>query len=106
MQNCLLGLVLTPEGTRPEIGDLNGNGVAGSAGDPQDIVLSLQYGAEDITVSELMMTMWTNFAKTSDPSPPSLQWPAYTEANDTYLEIRQDTEASVETGVEAAMGLD
>lgn len=106
VQNFLLGLVLTPEGTRPEIGDLNGNGVAGSAGDPQDIFLSLQYGAEDITVSELMMTMWTNFAKTGDPSPPSLQWPAYTEANDTYLEIRQDTEASVETGVDAAMGLD
>ncbi len=53
-----------------------------------------------------MMTMWTNFAKTANPSPPSLQWPAYTEANDTYLEIRQDTEASVETGVDAAMGLD
>ena len=53
-----------------------------------------------------MMTMWTHFAKTGDPSPSSLQWPAYTEANDTYLEVRQDTEASVETSVEAAMGLD
>ena len=106
VQNFLLGLVLTPEGTRPEIGDLNGNGVTGSAGDPQDIFLSMQYGADDATVSELMMTMWTNFAKTANPSPPSLQWPAYTEANDTYLEIRQDTEASVETGVDAAMGLD
>jgi para-nitrobenzyl esterase len=106
VQNFLLGLVLTPEGTRPEIGDLNGNGVTGSAGDPQDIFLSMQYGADDATVSELMMTMWTNFAKTGDPSPSSLQWPAYTEANDTYLEIRQDTEASVETGVDAAMGLD
>ena len=106
VQNFLLGLVLTPEGTRPEIGDLNGNGVTGSAGDPQDIFLSMQYGADDATVSELMMTMWTNFAKTGDPSPSSLQWPAYTEANDSYLEIRQDTEASVETGVDAAMGLD
>ncbi|MGB0538404.1 MAG: carboxylesterase family protein [Alloalcanivorax venustensis] len=106
VQNFLLGLVLTPEGTRPEIGDLNGNGVTGSAGDPQDIFLSMQYGADDATVSELMMTMWTNFAKTANPSPSSLQWPAYTEANDTYLEIRQDTEASVETGVDAAMGLD
>jgi para-nitrobenzyl esterase len=106
VQNFLLGLVLTPEGTRPEIGDLNGNGVTGSAGDPQDIFLSMQYGADDATVSELMMTMWTNFAKTGDPSPSSLQWLAYTDANDTYLEIRQDTEASVETGVDAAMGLD
>ena len=106
VQNFLLGLVLTPEGTRPAIGDLNGNGVTGSDGDPQDIFLSMQYGADDATVSELMMTMWTNFAKTGDPSPSSLQWPAYTEANDTYLEVRQDTEASVETGVEAAMGLD
>ncbi|HAJ44220.1 MAG TPA: hypothetical protein DCM00_16500, partial [Alcanivorax sp.] len=26
VQNFLLGLVLTPEGTRPAIGDLNGNG--------------------------------------------------------------------------------
>ena len=106
VQNFLLGLVLTPEGTRPAIGDLNGNGVTGSAGDPQDIFLSMQYGADDATVSELMMTMWTHFAKTGDPSPSSLQWPAYTEANDTYLEVRQDTEASVETSVEAAMGLD
>jgi len=106
VQNFLLGLVLTPEGNQPVIGDLNGNGVTGSDGDPQDIFLSMQYGADDATVSELMMTMWTNFAKTANPSPPSLQWPAYTEANDTYLEIRQDTEASVETGVDAAMGLD
>ncbi|MCH2558365.1 MAG: carboxylesterase family protein [Alcanivorax sp.] len=106
VQNFLLGLVLTPQGQRPVIDDLNGNGITGSQGDPVDLYLSMGYDQDDETISDRMMTMWTNFAKTGDPSPDDLHWPAYTLANDSYLEIRQDTGLSVETGVETAMGLE
>ncbi|WP_101674443.1 carboxylesterase/lipase family protein [Alloalcanivorax mobilis] len=102
VQNYLLGLVLTPEGGRPQIDDLNGNGVTGTQGDAADIYASLQYGQDDKVVSDLMMTMWTNFAKTGDPSPSSLHWPAYTEANDTFVEVGQNTELTVQTGLQAA----
>lgn len=106
VQNYLLGLVRTPEGTRPEIGDLNGNGVTGTEGDAADIFTSTHYGQDDAMVSDLMMTLWTNFAKTGDPSPASLHWPAYTEANDTFMEIGPGTEVTVEIGVEEAMNLE
>lgn len=106
VQNYQLGLVNTVDGGKPEIGDLNGNGIDGTDGDVADVFASMSYGQDDETVVELMMTMWTNFAKTGDPSPAHLQWPAYTEDNGSFLEIRQDTEASVETGVAEAMGLE
>src|SRR5690554_5225320 len=67
VQNFQLGLVLTPEGRRPTIGDLNGNGVSGSQGDTEDIFLSMEWGSEDDAIAEVMMQMWTNFARTGDP---------------------------------------
>ncbi len=103
VQNFQLGLVLTPEGTRPAIGDLNGNGVSGSQGDAADVFASMEYGAEDDVISELTMTMWTNFAKTGNPSTESLEWPPYTNANDTFVEIGPETEATVETGLAEAL---
>lgn len=99
VQNYLLGLVLTPQGTRPVIGDLNGNGVTGSQGDPADVFASMQYGATDVAVAEQTMTMWTNFAKTGNPSTDSLAWPSYTLGNDTFVEIGPGGEATVETGL-------
>lgn len=106
VQNYLLGLVLTPEGKRPEIGDLNGNGITGTEGDAADIFTSTQYGQDDAVISDLMVTMWTNFAKTGDPSPPSLRWPAYTEINETFVEIGPGTEVAVQAGFEEAMNLE
>jgi len=99
VQNFQLGLVTTAEGTRPTIGDLNGNGVTGSQGDAEDVYASMEYGADDVTIEELMMTMWTNFAKTGNPSTESLDWPVYTESADTFVEIGPGTEATVETGL-------
>lgn len=46
------------------IGDLNGNGVTGSAGDQADILTSTGWDAADETTADTVMTMWTNFAKT------------------------------------------
>jgi len=42
--------------------------------------------AEDVALSELMSSYWTNFAKTGDPNGPSLPvWPAFSAADQTVL---------------------
>jgi para-nitrobenzyl esterase len=87
VSNYTLGLVLTPAGTKPPIGDLNGNGISGTAGDTEDIYTSMNYGPVDDAFSDLMMTLWTNFAKTGDPSTKDLIWTPYTSASDAYLSI-------------------
>ena len=44
----------------------------------------------DRSVSETMMTMWTNFARTGDPCIPGvLDWPAWDEVTDRYLYITE-----------------
>jgi para-nitrobenzyl esterase len=49
-----------------------------------------ELGEQDQIVSEGMMTMWTQFAKTGDPNVPgkakrSVYWPAWTPSGDKYL---------------------
>jgi para-nitrobenzyl esterase len=88
VNNYYFSLVLDPAtGRRPVIGDLNSNGVSGSAGDAADVALSVQWGAEDAAMAQTTMQIWTNFAKTGDPSIPGVRWPAYTTENDAYVEI-------------------
>ena len=87
-----LGLVVTDQTqtttSRLPIGDLNGNGVTGTAGDTADILASAGLTATDRTVADNMLTMWTNFAKTGNPSVAGLiDWPAYTAAGDAYVEL-------------------
>jgi len=84
-----LGLVIEPDtGARLPIGDLNGNGVPGSYGDTEDIWISAGWDDADETVTETAMTLWSNFAKTGDPSIPGvLEWTPYTSDNDLYLEL-------------------
>jgi para-nitrobenzyl esterase len=104
VSNFALGLVTLNDGvTRPTIGDLNGNGTTGSAGDLADVYASMQWGANDVTTADTTMTMWTNFAKTGNPSLTGQVWTPYSTANDTYLEVNQDTSTSIRTGVTAAM---
>lgn len=103
VSNFQLGLVLTPDGRRPQIDDLNGNGVSGTQGDPDDIFRSMRYGAEDEAVADLMMTMFSNFARTGNPSTANFSWPAYTLGNDTYVNIGPDASATVETGLEEGL---
>jgi para-nitrobenzyl esterase len=46
--------------------------------------------AIDIKVSEAMMAMWTQFAKTGDPNVEGLvEWPAWEEAKDQYLFVAE-----------------
>ncbi len=100
VQNYKLGIVVKPDGTKPPIADLNGNGITGTAGDEEDIYASMRWSAVDDAVSETMMTMWTNFAKTGNPSITGLAWPAYTLANDTYMDISPTP--TVKTGLATA----
>ena len=56
-------------------------------------------GATDVDrqVAEEMMSMWTQFAKTGDPSVEGLiDWPAYDPSSDQYLYISDSLE--VRTG--------
>jgi para-nitrobenzyl esterase len=47
-----------------------------------------QIGAEDEMVAQNTMKIWTQFAKTGNPSVAGLvDWPAYTQESDQYLEI-------------------
>lgn len=91
----LLGLVIDPAtGNSLAIGDLNGNGVSGSAGDPADIFASAGFDETDEQVIERMMTIWTNFAKTGDPSiEGEIDYPLYDDATESYVEIGSDAQA-------------
>lgn len=84
-----LGLVIEPDTeARLPIGDLNGNGIPGSYGDTEDIWTSAGWDEDDMFVAETAMTLWSNFAKTGDPSIPGvLEWVPYTSDNDLYLEL-------------------
>ncbi|HMI89926.1 MAG TPA: carboxylesterase family protein [Polyangiales bacterium] len=60
-----------------------------------------QIGAEDEMIAENTMRIWTQFAKTGNPSVAGLvDWPAYTQASDQYLEI--GPALTVKSGVAAS----
>ena len=49
---------------------------------------------EDRALSDLMASIWVQFAKTGNPNGPGLpEWPAYTRANEAYMELGKDTGA-------------
>ncbi len=88
VSHYLLSLVKDPAtGANLAIGDLNGNGITGSAGDVEDILTSTGWDAADIATADTTMTMWTNFAKTGNPGTADFIWPVYTSANDTYVDL-------------------
>ncbi|WP_394242638.1 carboxylesterase family protein [Halopseudomonas laoshanensis] len=93
----LLGLVIDPAtGESLEIGDLNNNGVSGSQGDPADIFTSAGFDQTDEVVIDRMMTMWTNFAKTGDPSiEGEIDFPLYDGQTQRYIELGADAEAQI-----------
>ena len=101
VDNYKFSLVLDAAGKKPEIGDLDMDGVTGTAGDDQDILASLAWGPQDAAMSQTLSSVWTNFAKTSNPSTSDLTWPAYTAENDTYVEFGP-AGAAAKTGLAAA----
>ena len=78
----LLGLTAL---SREDIGDLTGDGIVASV---NDIFMSLKYGAEDAALEDKVVSMWTNFAKTGNPSiPGEIEWKPYTIEADQFLDI-------------------
>ena len=64
---------------------------------------SREPGADEVdeTVADNTMEMWTQFAKTGDPSVKGLvEWPPYTEESDRYLDIGYALE--VRKGIKSA----
>jgi len=51
----------------------------------------------DLIVIDYMLTAWTNFAKTGDPSTTNVKWDPYTSTNDKYLYITESP--SMRTGI-------
>ncbi|MGJ7545867.1 carboxylesterase/lipase family protein [Variovorax sp. LT1R16] len=100
--NYSMGLTLTPDGKKPPIGDLNGNGVSGSAGDEADVLAAMEWGPADTAISEQTMTFWTDFAKHGRPGTAALDWPAYTVSGDAFMEIGPEATSSVRTGLAKA----
>lgn len=96
----LLGLVIDPAtGDSLDIGDLNGNGVTGSQGDPVDIFASAGFDATDDQVIDRMLTIWTNFAKTGDPGiDGEIDYPLYNAATESYVEISADADVKAGLG--------
>lgn len=90
-----LGLVIDPAtGESLVIGDLNGSGVSGSAGDPADIFASAGFDATDEAVIDRMLTIWTNFAKTGDPSVDGeIAYPQYSAQTQEYVELSDVAQA-------------
>ncbi|HET7793389.1 MAG TPA: carboxylesterase family protein [Rhizobacter sp.] len=88
VSHFLLNLVIDPAtNARLVVGDLNGNGVTGTAGDNADVFASAGFTALDATVTDTTMTLWTNFARTGNPGMASLTWPVYTPASDAFVEL-------------------
>lgn len=90
-----LGLVIDPAtGESLVIADLNGNGVSGSDGDPADIFASAGFDATDEAVIDRMLSIWTNFAKTGDPSVDGqIDYPEYSAQTQEYVELSDVAQA-------------
>lgn len=58
------------------------------------------WGENDVQVTDSMRDMWTNFARTGNPSIEAVTWDAYTSQNDSYLRITEEPEMQV--GLETA----
>jgi para-nitrobenzyl esterase len=102
VSNYLFDLVEDPAtGGRPEIGDLNENGITGTDGDRADILSSQGWNEDDTRFANLLKTVWTKFAATGVPNSDVLSWPAYTAENDTYVEFGP-TNVQTKTGLAAA----
>ncbi len=45
------------------------------------------FDASDLALSDTMMALWVQFARTADPNGAGVAWPGYDEARDNYLEL-------------------
>ncbi|HMI74651.1 MAG TPA: carboxylesterase family protein, partial [Steroidobacteraceae bacterium] len=53
--------------------------------------------ADDASLSDLLQTYWTNFAKTSNPNASGLpNWPAWSEDKKEFLVVNQDASVTAQ----------
>ncbi|MBN1654720.1 MAG: carboxylesterase family protein [Deltaproteobacteria bacterium] len=100
--NYILGLVLSSDGTKPVIDDLDGDGITGTDGDSDDVWTSVGWNSLDDEIMETVMTLWTDFAKTGNPSTTSFTWPLYEIDNEEYVRIGPES-TTVNSGLSAAL---
>ncbi|MDA8139233.1 MAG: carboxylesterase family protein [Desulfobacteraceae bacterium] len=85
-------------------------------GDPNtDLLISTGYyspappypSAESKALSDKAMSIWTNFAKTGNPSVPGVidNWPRYTSDSDAFVEIGAGATFTPATGIAATFGM-
>lgn len=100
---------------------VNGNVYLYRFSRPVDPILLAYHGSElpyvfgtlagtsdvDNALSNQMMDMWTNFAKTGDPNGAiDIVWPAYTTEGDSYLDINVQSESKTGYGTSLTNQLD
>ena len=84
----LFNYIIDPvTGEKPEIGDLNGNGRTWMQGDMADVMIDAGWNEVDNETADMARMIWTNFARTGDPSTDDFMWPVYTSENGTFVEI-------------------
>lgn len=47
------------------------------------------FDASDLALSDTVMALWVQFARTADPNGTGVAWPGYDEARDNYLELSE-----------------
>ncbi|WP_181919240.1 carboxylesterase family protein [Alkalilimnicola ehrlichii] len=76
-----------------EIKDADGNVIPSDEVTPDDIIASAGFDETDNIVIDRMLTIWTNFAKTGNPSiPGELDYPLYESGPQMYVELSADAE--------------
>jgi para-nitrobenzyl esterase len=60
------------------------------------------WGAADTATVDSVLMMWTQFARTGNPSTPALAWPAYTLQSDAFVEFGPGAQPTVRTGLQTA----
>jgi len=83
--------------SRQTLGQVFDVEILGTAGGQIPITPGPGITDADLQVSEMMMQMWSQFAKTGDPNVEGLiQWPVYDILTDQYLYVRDGLQ--VKTG--------
>ncbi len=114
----MMGLPLVSGTTPLADGDISATPGAGMATYSFQILASTGYfdatalasyqlvpSTESITLTDNVMTVWTNFAKNGDPGVESvITWPEYTSTSDAYVEIGTGGAFTSKTGLSTAFG--
>jgi len=85
--------------------DLYGEDVVSNSSNPLTVWLSVLYNGttdSDKTLTDTIITMWSNFAKTGNPNLPTpigsgLVWPQFDESNNMFMELNSENLTVIST---------